>query len=398
MPTPEQLRQLDPQSSHYATDFVDKLLAGAMRVGCSDVHLLPEADGISVRWRVDGVLQLVGQFPSGGKTDIVTRLKVMAGLLTYQSDAPQEGRLRDGLADVEMRVSTIPTVFGERAVVRLFGSNEDHQTLAQLGLPAEVQESLTRSLQETSGAILITGPAGSGKTTTAYACLRDLVTRSAGGRNIVSLEDPVEVVIPGVSQSQASPSNGFTLSSGLKSILRQDPEVILLGEIRDRETAQVAFQAALTGQLVISTFHAGSSAEAISRLIEMDVEPYILRSALQGVVSQRLVRRLCNCCLKSTDERDFLGLPTSLVSIAAACEACGQTGYQGRVVLAELLSSDSFPMKQAIQARQDAATIDALAREHGMKSLWDRGLELVESEDTSPAEVRRVLGWRERHS
>ena len=199
-----------------------------------------------------------------------------------------------------MRVSTFPTLHGERAVVRLFAAEDRYLYLADLGLPAEIETALHRHVHETSGAILLTGPAGSGKTTTAYACLREIVRSSQGRRSIVTLEDPIEMALPGVSQSQVQPAAGFTLATGLRSLMRQDPEVILVGEIRDAETVQTVFQAALTGHLVISTFHAGSAAGAISRLLDMGIEPYLLTSGLRAVLHQRLVRRLCECAQGAT--------------------------------------------------------------------------------------------------
>ena len=389
-----QLAALDPRDPDYAIAFVDSLLAHAVDTGCSDVHLQPQAEQLHVRCRVDGVLQLVGSFPKGEAADVVTRLKVLSGLLTYQSDRPQEGRLRDAVDGIEMRVSTIPTVHGERAVVRLFGAAENLQTLHQLQLPTEVEADIHATLHETSGALLITGPAGSGKTTTAYACLRQLVASTAGGRSIVSLEDPVEVIVPGVAQSQANAPAGFDLTSGLKSLLRQDPEVIFIGEIRDRETADVAFQAALTGQLVISTFHAGSAAEAVNRLIEMDIEPYVLRSALRSVICQRLLRRLCACCETSNVPEKRLGLSSSTVKLANGCDVCKQTGYIGRTVIAEALSTERGVLATAVQHDQDAASIARLAAASGMTTLWERAESLAREGITSPDEVRRVLGWK----
>jgi len=308
------LSSFDAASPLYATQFVEALLSAARDSGASDVHVHPTPQGLLVKWRIDGVLQPVGEFSRGKAADVVARLKVLAELLTYRSDVPQEGRIRrsgDGATErqrdgekandqrgdnsVEMRVSTFPTLHGERAVVRLFASQERFLYLADLGLPEEIESSLARLLNETSGAMLLTGPAGSGKTTTAYACLREVVRSSHGQRSVVTLEDPIEMALSGASQSQVQPSAGFTLATGLRSLMRQDPEVILVGEIRDTETVEAVFQAALTGHLVISTFHAGSAAGAISRLLDMGIEPYLLTSGLRAVLHQRLLRRLCEC-------------------------------------------------------------------------------------------------------
>jgi type II secretory ATPase GspE/PulE/Tfp pilus assembly ATPase PilB-like protein len=390
------LRQLDASSPLYATQFVELLLAAAGAAGASDVHVQPTAACLSLRWRLDGVLAPLGDFPRGMASDVVSRLKVLAELLTYRSDVPQEGRIRQqGIAQVriEMRVSTFPTLHGERAVVRLFAGENRFSHLADLDLPEEIEKSLSRLLAETSGAVLLTGPAGSGKTTTAYACLRDVVRASSGRRGVVTLEDPIEVAIDGVSQSQVQPAAGFTLATGLRSLMRQDPEVILVGEIRDRETVETVFQAALTGHLVISTFHAGSAAGAIGRLLDMGMEPYLLTSGLRAVVHQRLLRRLCSCGEAVRDRADFLGLPVSGAKKAAGCALCRHSGYSGRLAVAEMLPPFSGELSQAILAKSDIATLAQIARRAGMKTVLERACQAVEGGHTDPAEVRRVLGF-----
>ncbi len=294
----QQLAALRASAESYAADFVDVLLKASQQLGASDVHLRPTSDGLEVSARIDGVLQPWGIFPPGQVSDVVTRLKVLADLLTYRTDVPQEGRVRNPPLEAEIRVSSFPTLHGEKVVVRLFAAESRYHYLEDLGLPSDIHEHLPRLLDETSGALLITGPAGSGKTTTAYACLREIVRRSSGGRSIATLEDPVEVSIDGVAQSQVNPSAGFDLATGLRSLLRQDPEVILVGEMRDPATAGVALQASLTGQLVLTTFHAGSAASAVSRLLDMGLEPYILRSGIHAVLCQRLVRKLCSCAYR----------------------------------------------------------------------------------------------------
>lgn len=389
------LSQLDSSQVTYATQFVDALLAAAGAASASDVHLQPTTTGLEIRWRIDGVLQPVGVFPRGEPTDIVARLKVLAGLLTYRTDIPQEGRLRPQAgqtSDVEMRISTFPTLYGERAVVRLFGARQPFLRLADLGLPSELEADLQRGLQQTAGALLVTGPAGSGKTTTAYACLREIVHGSQGQRSIVSLEDPIEVAVAGVAQSQLHPAAGFDWSVGLRSILRQDPEVVLVGEMRDRETVEAVFQASLTGHLVLSTFHAGDAAEGLSRLADMGIEPYLLRSGLRALINQRLVRRLCVCSTEGRDDATRLGLPVSRWRIAQGCERCRQVGYQGRLVLAEWLPPLEGELGAAVLARRDSRELKRLATAAGMASLLDRAKLAVEAGRTDPAEVRRVLG------
>ena len=389
----DQFRLLGPADSQYATRFVELLLDAARELAASDIHLRPTPGGLDVRLRIDGVLRPLGEFPAGVAANIVARLKVLADLLTYRTDVPQEGRIRSPGA-IEMRVSSFPTLHGEKAVVRLFsGGRLTH--LDDLGLPPEIAAGLRRLLAETSGMILVTGPAGSGKTTTIYACLRELVVRSGPGRSIATLEDPIESAIAGVAQSQVNGAAGFDLPTGLRSLMRQDPEVIMVGEIRDRTTAEVAFQAALTGQLVLSTFHAGSATGAISRLSDMGIEPYLLRSGVLAIVSQRLVRKLCDCRQANDDEAALLGLPAERSWVAVGCAACGGSGYRGRIVLAEMFSADGGGLGRAILSKSDAAALERLAVAGGMTTRWQRAIAAVEAGTTSPAEVRRVLGFRD---
>ncbi|WP_254513972.1 GspE/PulE family protein [Anatilimnocola floriformis] len=375
-----ELQQLNPREVNYATRFVELLLAAAHDVKASDVHLQPTATGLEIRWRLDGVLQGVGEFPRGEATDVAARLKVLARLLTYRTDIPQEGRIPAESAGTEMRVSTFPSLHGERVVIRLFVAPQELLQLADLGLPDEVAGALEKALARTSGALLITGPAGGGKTTTAYACLRHVVRSTKGARSIVSLEDPIEVAIAGVSQSQVNPAAGFDLAGGLRSLLRQDPEVVLLGEIRDQPTAAAVFQAALTGQLVISTFHAGSACEAISRLAEMGIEPYLLRSGLALLLQQRLLRRLCSCAAGQSEPR--------------GCSDCLQSGYRGRIATAELLPPLSNEIATAVLRHADAAELQTIVEAAGMVPLRKRAADLLAAGLTSRAEVHRVLGFR----
>jgi general secretion pathway protein E len=388
-----QLAALDPRGGDYAVDFVARLLDAARAAQASDVHLQPTGEGLNVRWRLDGVLQHVGTFPPGEAANVVARLKVLAELLTYHADIPQEGRIRGRPGDVEMRVSTFPTLHGERAVIRLFATQQGLHWLADLGLPDEVDQSLRRLLQETSGALLVTGPAGSGKTTTAYACLREIVRASHGGKSVISLEDPIEVAVEGVAQAQVNAGAGFDLANGLRSLMRQDPETLFVGEIRDREAAEIVFQAALTGHVVLTTFHAGSAAEAISRLADMGIEPYLLRSGTLAILNQRLVRRLCQCARPVEDPDQLLGLPVPHGRTAVGCDTCRQTGYVGRLVLAEMLEADPSELGRAILSRSEAGELEKLAIRNGMTPCRQRALEAVARGATSPDEVRRVFGF-----
>jgi type II secretory ATPase GspE/PulE/Tfp pilus assembly ATPase PilB-like protein len=259
-------------------------------------------------------------------------------------------------------------------------------------LPDEIRRTLARLLDETSGAVLFTGPAGSGKTTTLYTCLRELVAASRGGRSLMTMEDPIEVIVPGVAQSQINPAVGFDLAAGLRSMLRQDPEVIAVGEIRDMATAEVAFQASLTGHLVLCTFHAGSAAGVISRLAEMGIEPYVMSSGVRAIVCQRLVRRLCSCARETDDAPEFLGLEISRARVAVGCDDCRGTGYRGRVSLAEILIPNHPKVSQAIRTHADVNHLEAIALRTGMVGLTERARLTVEAGLTDPAEIRRVLG------
>lgn len=403
----EELRGLDPADSRYATEVVDRMLAAGRAAGASDLHLQPAAEGLQLRFRVDGVLRPVAVFPPEVAVNIVTRLKVLARLLTYQTDSPQEGRIRTSDGEVEMRVATFPTLHGERAVVRLFGSSGRFERLDDLGLHEDVLGRLRQLLGETSGAILVSGPAGSGKTTTVYACLREIAQQSRGARSLVSIEDPIEVAVDGVAQSQVNPPSGLDLATGLRFLMRQDPEVIMVGEVRDRPTAEAALQASLTGHLLLSTFHAGSAAETVSRLLDMGIEPYVLRSGLVAILCQRLLRRLCRCAREADlpaegdegrppsgpDAR--LGLPVRRAAVPVGCDACGGTGYQGRFLLVEMLTAERTELGRAILSRADTTRLERLAVQAGMVTRWQRAYRAVEAGLTSPAEVRRVLGFSE---
>ncbi len=388
-----ELSKLLPEKEDYATEFVDGLLKFAIEVGTSDIHLQPTRDQFEVRYRNNGVLEKLGQFNAGTSTSIVARIKVLSDLLTYVSDVPQEGRIVDPIQSTEVRVSTFPTLHGERVVLRFFGNGRDFLHLDQLGHTPEVTDGIRDTLDETSGAILVTGPAGSGKSTTLFASLRHLVNVNHGNRCLMSLEDPIEVPIEGVSQSQVNIPAGFDLHTGLRSLLRQDPEVIMIGEIRDAVTAEIAIQACLTGHLMMTTFHSDSVATSISRLLDLGIAPYLLRSGIVGIMSQRLLRRLCEQCKTQTHEpSQFFGLPVESAFVPGTCSACNQTGYLGRVIASEFLPLKESGLANAVFDGRDSRAIYRVAVDRGMKSLWERSTELVREGITSPSEVRRVLG------
>jgi general secretion pathway protein E len=386
------LASLDATSPSYAIEVVDLILVEGGLLGASDIHLLPTAAGLEVLYRIDGVLQLAGTLPKSLLSNVVARLKLLANMITYRTDIPQEGRIYETDREVEKRVSTFPTHFGEKVVIRIFAGMSQFRRLEELGLPAEILQTLSGLLNETSGAIMFTGPAGSGKTTTLYTCLRELSAASRGGRSLMTLEDPIEMLVPGVAQAQINQAAGLDLAVGLRSMMRQDPEVIGVGEIRDLATAEVAFQASLTGHLLLCTFHAGSAAAVIGRLAEMGIAPYVIISGLRAILCQRLMRRLCTCSRATDDPAELLGLDVSSAWVAVGCTQCRGTGYRGRVMLAEILVPNHQRIKRAIRARADVGRLDEMAFRSGMVRLSERARHAVQSGLTDPAEFRRVLG------
>jgi general secretion pathway protein E len=387
------LGALSPTTASYATEAVDILLDLADAVGTSDMHLQPTRGGLDVKFRSDGVLQPVSVIPAGGTSSVTARLKVLADLLTYKNDIPQEGRIASPRHGREIRVSTFPTMHGERAVLRFFGHDREFTTLDELGNPPQVTARIRDALVETSGAMLISGPAGSGKSTTLYACLRHLVTSTKGSRSIVSIEDPIEVPVEGVAQSQVDLAAGFDLKTGLRSLMRQDPEVIMVGEIRDRDTAEFAIQASLTGQLLLATFHSDTAASAITRLIEMGIEPFLVRSGLITVVTQRLLRTLCgHCSRESSDPADMCGIEVDRARVPVGCIQCHGTGYSGRAMISEFLDARGDQIGKAILRKADSRELYRIAIDNGMSPLFMQARSLIREGRTSPAEVWRVLG------
>jgi len=392
-----QLDSLGLTGPERTSRLVDLILADAVRRSASDVHFEPTHRTVEVRYRMDGVLQHVAWLGRELAANLVARLKVMAELLTYRLDIPQEGSVREALSryGADMRVSTFPTIHSEKVVVRIFDITGHRLDFEQLGLPGDLQNALTQLLRERTGAIFLTGPSGSGKTTTIYACLRHLVRTGEGGRHIVTIEDPVEQVIEGISQAQARPGTEFDFARGLRSLLRQDPEVIMIGEVRDRETAAIAIEAALTGHLVISTLHAGSACGVVGRLLDMGIEPYLLTSGLKGILNQRLVRRLCGVCRQPAEITiTATGPLTRPAWRAVGCEQCAQTGYRSRVLLAELLTLDAS-LRQAILSKSDTMTLEAAAAWSGRKTMWTAAAEAVANGLTTPQEIERMLGPRQ---
>jgi type II secretory ATPase GspE/PulE/Tfp pilus assembly ATPase PilB-like protein len=358
-----------------AVDSVRSLFERAREMGASDLHVEPDAAGVCVHARRDGVLVTLESLPLDVAPRIIGRLKSLADLLAYRTDVPQEGRIaadRSGVG-VEIRVATYPTIFGERAALRFDAPDATAMSLDALGLPAAARAGLAATIQRPDGVVLLTGPSGSGKTTTLYACLRHVAAQTPR-RSIVTVEDPVERRVEGVTQTQVAPAAGLDFARALRSLLRQDPEVILVGEIRDRETAGIALEAGLTGHLVASTIHAGTAPQVFARLLDMGVEPFVVTTAVRGVLSQRLLRKRCAECN---------GSPT--------CAACRGTGYRGRVLVAEWLES-SPALRAAVAARCDGDALAAAAREAGFRTLRDEAASLVARGVTTNEEVDRVLG------
>lgn len=365
------LDRLDRRHPERIGQLVDVILYEALRLGANDVHFEPTHAALDVRFRLDGVLQTLAVLPRELAPNCVARLKVLAELLTYRLDIPQEGHVPAGRYGVDLRVSTFPTIHGEKAAVRIFDPVGETLELPQLGFDEAVLHSLTACLGQTSGAMLLTGPSGSGKTTTLYACLRHLVKTTR--RHIVTIEDPVEQALEGVSQSQVRPGSEFDFARGLRSLLRQDPEVLMIGEVRDRDTAAAAVEAALTGHLVLSTLHAGSACGVLSRLLDMGVEPFLLTSGINAILNQRLVRKRCESCR------------------GGGCEVCLATGFRGRLLLAEWLPI-GHALRQAILAKADTRALETAAAEEGRQTLRDAAERAVAAGRTTRAEIERVLG------
>lgn len=395
----EVMRELSPTDSDYVPRLLSQILQTARRHRASDIHLTPDADAVVMKWRIDGVLLRVAAFDQELGNRLVARSKVLAGLLTYRTDHPQEGRISespdaDGEPSAETRVATFPTLYGERSAIRLFADTTRLQRLEDLGLPAKTEAGLRETLHQTAGVVLLTGPSGSGKTTTSYACLREILAVSGESRGLMSLEDPIEQAVDGVTQSQVRPNAEFDLAAGLRAMLRQDPDVIMVGEIRDAATAEQVFRAALTGHLVLTTFHAGSSAEAVARLIELGIDPWLLRSTLRLIICQRLVRQSCHCEESAAESNGSEDSADKNLGDAgqSSCDRCAGTGYRGRFVLSEDLMPDTAPFASAVLQRADTRALQSIAKDQGMITLTDRATEAIAAGRTTPQEIYRVLG------
>jgi type IV pilus assembly protein PilB len=381
---------------------VNSVIFQAAEDGASDIHFEPQEDSLVVRFRIDGVLQEVQRIPKRMSAGVTTRLKVLAKLDIAERRKPQDGRISLNAAAagrlLDVRVATLPTVEGEKVVMRLLDKSKKAPTLAELGLSDEMREQLSRIIDRPTGALLVTGPTGSGKSTTLFACLNQV---SRPEINIITVEDPVEYRLAGVNQVQINIRAGMTFAAALRSILRSDPDVVMVGEVRDGETAKMAIEAALTGHFVLSTLHTNDAPGAITRLQEMGVEPFLTGAAVTGVLAQRLARRLCTNCAEmyTPTVEDMLKARVSPDAAAASdgmafyrrrgCPRCGQTGYKGRVGIYQLLEmTEELQTLAANKATREELERAALGE--GMRTLWDDGLAKVAAGVTSLEELARI--------
>ena len=377
---------------------VNSLLFQAVKDRASDIHIEPFERELLVRFRIDGILYDVITPPKRFQPVITSRVKIMAGLNIAEKRLPQDGRIRIRLAgkDVDIRVSTVPTAFGERVVMRLLDKATTVLMLEELGLHGAKHDAVNKLIRQSHGILLVTGPTGSGKTTTLYACLSKINTTD---KNIITIEDPIEYQLHGVGQIQVNPKIELTFATGLRSILRQDPDVIMVGEIRDLETAEIAIQAALTGHLVFSTLHTNDSFGAMTRLLDMGIEPFLVSSSVVGIMAQRLVRRVCTLCrepyLPTREELEELSISPQLMmgkevfKQGPGCNECKRTGYRGRTGIHELLVVDD-EIRTLVMKSADASSIRRAATARGMTTLREDGAEKVLAGMTTIEEILRV--------
>jgi len=368
---------------------VDNLLEGAMNAGASDIHFEPTGAELVVKYRLDGVLETVEKLPKFLSENIIARLKVLGGLLTYRNDIPQEGRIEitghNSQGVLDERLAVFPTIHGQRAVVRIFYQHRNLTELQQLGFSEAVYKTLKSVAFKNQGLLLLTGPAGSGKSTTLAAMLR-FILRNFPGKSIVTLEDPVEIRVEGVTQVQITPFGEMTFPTALRSLLRQDPQVLMIGEIRDAETAKIAIEAALTGHFLMSTMHSGMPAAGFLRLLEMGIEPYQVTSSVCAILNQRLVRKLCDKCKKKNEK-------TATFEIVG-CKDCLNAGYKGRVLISEIVELNS-ELRKAIVQKTDLEKLETLLKNQGHTNMLADGKRLIREGVTTVDELNRVCGMLE---
>ncbi len=375
---------------------VDTLITKAVELGASDIHLEPDQGHFYCRYRIDGILREIPELPKKYEAAIISRIKIMSSMDIAEKRLPQDGRIQTTVANksVDLRVSTFPTLSGENVVLRILDRSRAFLELDGLGFAPDNLKIIEKAIKRPFGMILVTGPTGSGKTTTLYAALNKVNNLD---KNIMTLEDPVEYEIPRIRQSQVNVKAGLTFATGLRSMVRQDPDIIMIGEIRDKETADIAIHAALTGHLVFSTLHTNDSASAATRLIDIGVEPFLVGTSVIAIIAQRLVRTLCPNCKKpytpGREELDLLGLGTVDEKVVfykeTGCRRCFDTGYSGRTGIFEILALDD-KMKELISRKVSSTQIHEAAVRNGMKTLRDDGTLKVKAGITTVAEVLRV--------
>ncbi len=380
---------------------VNRLLMEALELKASDVHLEPSGDSLEVRFRVDGVMAPYITIPKQLQSYVLTRLKILAGMDITIKRRPQDGRfvIRNGQQECgDARASAIPTPYGEKIVLRLLRSNQEVLSLGALGMPAEVEKAFKNALAARDCMVVVTGPTGSGKSTTLYAALNYL---REGTTNIITVEDPIEYRIEGITQIQVDQKSGMTFANSLRSILRQDPDIIMVGEIRDRETAEIGFQAAQTGHLVLSTLHTNTAASAAIRLVDLGIEPFIITSSLGAVLSQRLVRRVCSACALPLSKEESYKLRANYAiepqqaKKGAGCRECGRSGYRGRIGVYSLLIIDHAIGELIRKGAAEREIEQAAASHYGFQSLFEAGSTMVEQGLTTVEELERVVGHGE---
>ena len=386
----------DPEASP-VIQAIDSLISQAVKARATDIHIEPMEDRVRVRFRIDGYLQEVARLPSAAHSALISRLKIMAGMDIAERHRPQDGHfaVKVGDSSVEVRAATTSTVHGEMAVLRVLNKSLKLFSLDDLGMKEHTTTAMRKLLGAPYGILLVSGPTGSGKTTTLYAALNGMDSERT---NIITIEDPVEYRFPGINSIQINEKAGLTFATGLRSILRLDPDTILVGEIRDSETARIAVQAALTGHLVMSTVHANDSVRAVSRMVDLGVEPFLLASALLGVISQRMIRLVCDHCAKSKvpegDEANAareLGFdPSKEMPAGEGCYFCSFTGYRGRTGLYEILTA-SEEFRQLVLKGADPSALLEAARKTGFRSMKEDGIEKIKEGVTTPFEVMRSV-------
>ena len=373
---------------------LNMMLSEAIKQGASDIHFEPQEKGLVVRYRIDGVLQKRHTPPRDLQGQLITRIKVMAKLDIAEHRLPQDGRIKLRMAgrEIDFRVSTVPIVYGERVVLRILDKGNIVLGLDKIHMQETLVKSFQRLTRQSQGIVLVTGPTGSGKTTTLYSALSDINSEDV---NIMTIEDPVEFKLPGMAQIGVNHKISLSFARGLRHILRQDPDIIMIGEIRDKETAEIAIQSSLTGHLVLSTLHTNDAPSALTRMIDMGIEPYLLSSSILGVLAQRLVRTLCPFCKESyfpsKEELADLHSPIDLKMVYKphGCNECFHSGYKGRRGIFELMHLTGRIKKQMMHSA-DSSDLMRVAREGGMATLRESGIKLIEEGVTSIAEVLRV--------